>query len=118
MHDRTRADLWELHRACSFLIERTTDKSADEIQSDYELSLAVERLFERIGETLRQIDTRDPETARRLPGDRRAIDLRNIIAHQYYSLNWNRIKEILDASVPALLIAVDELLLEDSEEIE
>ncbi len=118
MHDRTAADLWELQRACSFLIERTAGHSAEEIQGDYELSLVVERLLERIGETLRRVDMRDPETAQRLPDYRRAINLRNIIAHQYYSLNWTRIKEVLDDSVPALLTVVDRLLLEIPEEIE
>ncbi len=88
MHDKTPADLWELQRACSFRIERTASKSAGEIQSDYELSLAVERLLERIGETLRRVDGRDSEIAQQLPNYRQAINLRNIIAHQYYSLNW------------------------------
>lgn len=116
MHDRTPADLWEPHRACLFLIERTADRSAEEIRDDYELSLVVERLLERIGETLRRVESRDPETAALLPEYRRAINLRNIIAHSYYSLNWTRIREILDGPVPELLAAVDELLPEVPED--
>lgn len=118
MHDKTPAHLWELHRACTFLMERTSGKSADDIQYDFELSLVVERLLERIGETLRRVDARDPETASRLPDYRRAINLRNIIAHQYYSLNWTCIKEILDGPVPALLAAVDQLLSEVPEKLD
>lgn len=117
MHDKTPADLWELHRACTLLIERTSDKSAAEIQSDYELTLVIERLLERIGETIRRMEARDLEFAQRLPDYRRAIDLRNIIAHQYYSLNWTRIKEILDGPVPLLLATVVQLIDEHPEEM-
>lgn len=118
MHDKTPGELWELHRACSLLIQRTADKSAEEIQSDYELTLIIERLLERIGETLRRMETHDPETVRRFPNYRRAINLRNIIAHQYYTLDWTQIRLILDDPVPTLLDVVDQLILEIPEDLQ
>ncbi len=118
MLDRTKADLWELHRACLFLLEQTASKSAHEIQADYALSLVVERLLERIGETMRRIYARDPETALRLHDYRRVIDLRNIIADSYYALDWERIRLVLDEPLPMLLASVDLLISEFSEETE
>lgn len=118
MHAKTPGDLWELRRGCTFLIERTAGLSAAEIKGDYEFSLAIERQLERIGETLRRIHDRDPEIARQLPNYRSAIDLRNIIAQQYYRLNWDRIRLILDGPIPALLQSVEVLLAAVPEEIE
>ena len=100
MDKTTPANLWELRRACSHLLERSPDRTAADLQADYDLSLVVERLFERIGETLRRMCDSNPVTAQRIDGYCRAIDLRNIIAHQYYYVDWARIRAFLDGSVP------------------
>jgi uncharacterized protein with HEPN domain len=118
MNSRTPANLWELRRACSHLLERTADKTAADLRADYDLSLVVERLFERIGETLRRIHDSDPATVERIDGYRRAINLRNIIAHQYYNVDWTRIRTFIDGPVPEMLASIDELIAEIPKELQ
>lgn len=117
MNEKTPANLWELHRACNHLLVRTEGMSAEEMKVDYDLSLVIERLFERIGETLSRINASDPESVDKLFDYRRAINLRNIIAHQYYSVDWVKIRMHLDVSIPKLLESVDRLMLEIPEEL-
>lgn len=118
MDKTTPANLWELRRACSHLPERTTDRTAADLRADYDLSLVVERLFERIGETLRRMYDSNPVTAQRIDGYCRANNLRNIIAHQYYNVDLDRIRAFLDGSVPQMLASVDELIAEIPEELQ
>ena len=63
MHPRTSSDLWELQRATTYLIDKTNGVSIEDRDSDYDLQLVVERVLERIGETLRRLSNRDPEIA-------------------------------------------------------
>jgi uncharacterized protein with HEPN domain len=81
------------------------------------LSLVVERQLERIGETIRRIHSQDPDIARRIPKYRRLINLRNIIAHQYYDIDWDQIRLALDSDLPELLLIVDSLIQEIPEEL-
>jgi uncharacterized protein with HEPN domain len=105
-----RANLEELQESASFLLSRTNGLSAEQLEDDYELSLIVERLFERIGETTRRLSLQDADLVARIPDYRQAIDMRNIIAHAYYHLNWDRVRYTLDNSVPELLTSVEEIL--------
>lgn len=117
MHPRTPFDLWELQRATSRLEEKSRGLSVEDLESDDELQLIIERLLERIGETLRRISVRDPEIALRIPEIRRAIDLRNLIAHEYYEIEWDSIHLTLTTSIPELQQIVDQLIAEHPEEM-
>ena len=104
MHPRTPSDLWELQRATSYLIEKSRELSVEDLESDYDLQLIIERILERIGETLRRISDRDPDIAGQIPEIRRAIDQRNLIAHEYYEIEWDVIhttSEYLDSEAVA-----------------
>ena len=117
MHPRTPFDLWELQRATTRLVEKSSGVSVKDLETDYDLQLIVERILERIGETLRRIRDRDPEIATRIPDIRRAIDLRNLIAHEYYEIEWDLIYLTLTTSIPKLQQTVDELIAEHPEDM-
>jgi uncharacterized protein with HEPN domain len=44
--------------------------------------------------------------------------MRNIFAHAYYHVNWDRVRQTLDVSILSKLIAVQEMLTELSTEEE
>jgi uncharacterized protein with HEPN domain len=104
-----RANLLELKQSATYLQDRTNGLSFDEIEGDFELVLVVERLLERIGETIRRLSLQDFELAARIPDHRQAIDMRNILAHAYYHVNWDRVRQTLDESIPSMLTAVQEI---------
>ena len=55
MHPRTPFNLGDLHGATTRLIEKSSGLTVEELESDFDLQLIVERILERIGETLRRI---------------------------------------------------------------
>jgi uncharacterized protein with HEPN domain len=117
MHSRTPYDLWELQRATPFLIAKSVDLSVADLESDYEAQLIIERMLERIGETLRRISDRDQEIAVLIPGIRQAIDQRNLIAREYYEIKWDRIHWTLNNSIPSLKEIVEQLIADHPEEM-
>jgi uncharacterized protein with HEPN domain len=117
MHPRTPYDLWELRRAATFLIEKTANQSVADLEADYEMQLIVERILERIGETLRRISDRDQAIAAQIPGIRQAIDQRNMIAHEYYEIKWDRIHWTLNNSIPRLKETIEQLISDHPEEM-
>ncbi len=117
MHPRTPFDLWELQRATSHLTKKSRGLSVEDLESDYDLQLIVERMLERIGETLRRISDRDPDIAQQIPDIRRAIDQRNLIAHGYYEIDWGVIHSTLNTSIPKLRQIIDQLIADHPEEM-
>lgn len=108
-----RANLMEFEEGATYLLDRTNGLTSDEMGADFELTLVVERLLERIGEAIRRLSLQDPELAARIPDHRQAIDMRNILAHAYYHVNWDRVRQTLDVSVPSLLSVVQEVPTEE-----
>jgi uncharacterized protein with HEPN domain len=117
MHPRTPYDLWELQRATTYLIDKTNGVSVEILESDYDLQLIVERVLERIGETLRRMSNRDPGIASQIPDIRRAIDQRNLIAHEYYEIEWGQIHSTLKSAIPKLHQVVEQLIADHPEEM-
>lgn len=117
MHPKTPSDLWELHRSTTYLLEKTRGLSVADLEADFDLQLIVERQLERIGETLRRVSERDPAIAARIPGIRQAINQRNMIAHEYYELEWDRIHWTLNNSVSRLQDTVNQLIADHPEEM-
>ena len=117
MHRKTPFDLWELSRSTTYLIAKTNGLSIEDLEADFDLQLIIARQLERIGESLRRISVRDPEIASQIPDIRRAIDQRNVIAHEYYELEWDRIHWTLNNSIPRLQNIVNKLIADHPEEM-
>lgn len=82
--------------------------------ADYEreamLRAAVEREFEIVGEALRKLADRDPETARQIPELRRIVAFRNILIHGYAQVDVTVVWEALTTRVGPLADVVRSLL--------
>ncbi len=88
----------------------TRGKSFEDYKSDDLLRSAVERQLEIAGEALNQLQKQDPDTASRIPGIRKVIDFRNILAHGYAALDDRVVWDIVLTHVPPLRHRVDDLL--------
>jgi uncharacterized protein with HEPN domain len=94
--------LWDIHNAAEWILEWAEGKSVAELLNDDWSRLSVERLLEILGEAARRLRDYDPETADRLDSLNQAIALRNIIAHQYDGIDYERIWEIIQQHLPGL----------------
>ena len=74
---------------------------------------AVEREFEIVGEALTKLRRDDPETARRIPGLKEAIGLRNVLIHRYAEIVDERIYDTAISDLPSLIETITTLMRED-----
>lgn len=106
------AHLWDALDAARFAhsIFETSNRSA--FSADWILQSAVERKIEIIGEALNRLRRTDAEVAARIPHLQEAIATRNVIAHQYANVDYERVWDMLEADVPDLIVVLESLLTE------
>ncbi len=76
--------------------------------------LAVERNLTIIGEAVNRLRRYDPAMAFRLTGLSQIVGMRNILSHEYGSIDYETIWRTTQTSVPQLLAEVDALVREGS----
>ena len=81
------------------------------------LRLAVERLFEILGEALAAVLRLDPDLEGQWPDLRRAVALRNRIIHGYDDINDVVIRDIVRTNLPPLMLTIDTLLVTCDEDV-
>ena len=87
MRPESYAHVWDALQAVRALRRFTQGVSEEEYLSDLMLSSAVERQFEILCEALNRVRRSDPQTADKIPDIHRIIGMRNIIAHEYGSVD-------------------------------
>lgn len=115
MQRKTPALLHDIRDAAQHIVYRTRGKSLEAYREDRDLRQMIERNFEIIGEAVRRLSYLDPETARRITGYRDIIALRNVLAHDYRTIDPARMWRAIEGSLPQLLIEVESLLDEAGE---
>ncbi|MBI4310818.1 MAG: DUF86 domain-containing protein [Chloroflexi bacterium] len=112
MQPESRKYLWDALDAANAIVEFVEGKSWDEFAQSRVLGSAIERQFEVIGEALGLLAKSDPETARRIPNLRRAIDFRNVLIHGYASVDKTIVWRAIHQSLPQLRATLEALLRE------
>jgi uncharacterized protein with HEPN domain len=84
--------------------------SLEQYSEDEKTRLAVERLFEIIGEALNRSYKLDPELVDSIPNYRQIISFRNILAHCYDTVEDRIVWGIIEESLPQLLSDLESLL--------
>ena len=87
MRPESYAHVWDALQAVRALRRFTQGVSEEDYLSDLMLSSAVERQIEILGEALNRVRKSEPQTADQIPDIRRIIGMRNIIAHEYGSVD-------------------------------
>lgn len=86
----------------------TNGMAVKEFLDNYPLQLAIERLFENIGEAANRLSDEVHEKYPQIPW-RKIIGIRNVIAHEYNIIDHDRIFSIIINDLPELKIELDKL---------
>jgi len=66
-------------------------------------SLAIERLFLNLGESMLRVRQHSPYVMHRIPASREVIGFRNVLVHGYDQIDPARVNVVIDRWLPALL---------------
>jgi len=90
----------------------TAGKTFADFDGDIMLRSAVERQFEIAGEALRQLARLDAALAAKVPDLREIVAFRNILIHGYAVIDRARVWQAVQADLPKLRAALNDLLAE------
>ena len=110
MQLESRKLLQDVVNALELLDQFAKGKRFEDYERDPMLRAAVEREFEIVGEALKQLANRDPETAGQIPDLRRIVSFRNILIHGYAEVDNAVVWEALTTRVAPLRASVHLLL--------
>jgi uncharacterized protein with HEPN domain len=96
--------------AADSILRAISGKTLAEYRQDELLRAGVERWFEKIGESLRRLERKDPDTAARIPELRNIIDFRNLLAHGYDVIEDDQVWHYANTYLPELRATVASLL--------
>jgi len=102
--------LQDVSLALDLLASFARGKKVQDYKADPMLRSAVERQFEIVGEALKQLEAKDPETANRIPDLRRIVGFRNVLIHGYAQVDDELVWDALTTRVAPLHSAVRSLL--------
>ena len=110
MRPESYAHIWDALQAVRALRRFTQGVSEEEYRSDLMLSSAVERQIEILGEALNRVRKSDPQTVNQIPDIHRIIGMRNIIAHEYGSVDSQLVWAAATTRVVMLEMILAEML--------
>jgi uncharacterized protein with HEPN domain len=113
MQPKTPGLLWDMLDAARFVLAETADLSLTDYEQNRLLRSAIERQFEIIGEAARRLAAHDAATASALSDLPRIIAFRNLLAHGYDVIDNAQVWEVIERSLPVLIIEVERLLQHD-----
>lgn len=105
-----RAFLWDVAEAGRAIEIFTLGMNAQSYADSALINAAVERKFEIIGEALNQLSKSDAAMAARIPDVSKIVAFRNQLIHSYAGIDSSLIWNIVEKSLPDLLVVVTGLL--------
>ena len=108
--------LYDIKDAASAILRFVQHKSYDDYRKDELLKSGVERKFEIIGEALNKIRRDSPQLLDRIRDHRSIISFRNILAHDYNSIDHTIVWGIIEENLGNLYKDVGKLLIDHEPE--
>jgi uncharacterized protein with HEPN domain len=112
MQPESAAFLWDAHDASKKAVSIASGLDIEEYLSQWVLQSAVERQLEILGEALRNLRAKNPDTAERIPNVHAIIATRNILVHAYAQVDQQKVWEIITQDLPVLVPVLEALLSE------
>ena len=106
--DRDMARLWDMLDAARAIMQFTQGRSLEDLLADRMLRSAVERNLEIIGEAARHVSLGARENNPDIPWAS-IIGLRNIVAHEYGEIRYEKLWAICMNRLPALIRGLEDL---------
>jgi uncharacterized protein with HEPN domain len=107
--------LWDAKAAADLIVQFTAGKTFDDYRSDVMLRSAVERQFEIVGEALAGLRRVAPEIAQTIPEAPQVIAFRNVLIHQYATINDGLVWDVVGGPLRSLRSTLERLLKAASE---
>jgi uncharacterized protein with HEPN domain len=104
--------LWDVRESCDVILEATRGLSFEEFVADRIRRSAVEREFEILTEALKRTLALEAGLSLRFPDFRGIVDFRNILAHGYHAVKYEKVWPIVVQDVPVLRKTADDILKE------
>jgi len=98
-----RKSVWDATEACREIRELTAGKTLADYLADRPHRLAIERLFEILGEAFSRIDDVDPSFRDRFSEMGAAIGMRNRISHGYDRVIDSVVLDVAKENIPVLM---------------
>ncbi|RZL63022.1 MAG: DUF86 domain-containing protein [Variovorax sp.] len=110
MQRDARAFLWDAREAAGQIQGFVSGMDAAAYEGNPMAQAAVERKFEIIGEALNQLAKLDAVLATRITDLGQIVAFRNLLIHGYASVNISTVWNVVQTSLPTLLLQVTALL--------
>lgn len=107
--ERDAAHLWDMLDAAGRTRDMLQGMSYDALMADERTRLAVERLLEIVGEAARRVSVECRARHGGIPWTP-IIGFRNVLAHEYGEINYERLYVVATQGVPALIREIEALL--------
>jgi len=107
--ERDAAQLWDMLDAATHIRALMDGLSHAALMQDEMRLLAVERLLEIIGEAARRVSTEARLANIDIPWQA-IIAFRNVLAHEYGDINYERLYAVASKSVPELIVKLEKLV--------
>ena len=102
MELRTKKLLYDINQAAGDIVRFTDGKTLDDYLDDLLLRRAVEREFEIVGGAATRLGRWDSATLERITAYQEVIGFRNLIAHEYDSVEDAQVWEIVERDIAVL----------------
>lgn len=105
---RDKSDLlYDIQEAATYIVEDTSGSTEESFLTDRRMRQLVERNFLTIGEAVNQLRQHYPEAANRISDVNRIVGFRNILIHDYETIDPETVWNIVQAWLPALRAEID-----------
>ena len=108
-HD-SKVCLYDIKKACGYILEFTAGMSLEEYCGNALVKAAVERKFAIIGEALVRLRREQPELLESISEREKIIGFRNVLVHGYDMIEDATVWSAIKSSLPILLEEVQSLL--------
>lgn len=91
------------------IVELTTSRTRQDLDTDFLLAQTITRLLEILGEAARRVDVNVKQNNPNIPW-KRIIALRNVLIHEYDEIDHDILWEIISLDLPPLLVSLNAII--------
>lgn len=113
MQPQSRTYLWDAQQAARAALLFVADIDQSEFFNSLLIQSAVERQLEILGESLNRLRKGEPSLAETVPDLHRIVGMRNVIAHEYGTVDYAIVWSVLERRLEPLVQHIDKLLFEE-----